>query len=131
MSVELFDIVKVILDDIKNKPNLPPVTYSNIPKDSASMRMALRNPNEFYGWLNSNAKRVTGEINVQLSNELGSSQFKMLKLASDFRQNFGRGTQWDASGYRVQLEQMRTSSIYQSNANEHINVIMSFVCYCE
>jgi hypothetical protein len=130
MSTEQVDVFKAIRDDIKAKVSIP-IEENSIPTDSSSMRIRLNNPDEVYQFLNSRAKQMTGEINVQLSHKLGSSQFTMLNLAKTFKQNFNRLTTWTAGGFRVNVDYIRTSSIYQTDDNENINIIIGFICYCE
>lgn len=127
MATEMFDIVKAFDDDIKTKTGLPPLVYKNKPVDSASMRVALNNPDEFFLALSSNARRMTGEMNVQLSHKLGTSKFTMLKLAKNLVSQYPRTATFGDANFKAKLEYVRTSSIYQTDANENINVIIGFI----
>lgn len=129
MATEMFDIVKAFEDDIKTKSGLPALSYSKIPTNSASMRVALNNADEFFLALSSNARRMTGEMNVQLSHKLGTSKFTMLKLAKDLVSQYPRTATFGNENFKAKLEYVRTSSIYQTESNENINVIIGFIAF--
>jgi hypothetical protein len=129
MSIEMFDIAKAFEDDIKTKSALPPIVYSGIPKDSASMRIGLRNAEEDFLAKSSNARSMRGEMNIQISHKLGSSKFTMLKLAKDLVSQYPRGASFGNDNFKAKLESVRTGTIYQTEGNENINVIVSFIAF--
>lgn len=128
---QLFDILKAFEADLKSKPGLPPVVEDNIPTDSASMRVKLTNPDEMNRYLDSPATEFTGEFNIQLSHRRGINKYTMLNMAAAVRDEYPRPTEFTANGYTVTVTQVTTSSIYQSDANEHITVLVKFMCIAQ
>lgn len=127
MATEMYDIAKAFEADIKNKTGLPPIVYDSKPVDSSSMRVALNNLDESFLALSSNARVMRGEINVQLSHRLGVTKLTMLKLAKDLVSQYPRTATFGDANFKAKLEYVRTSSIYQTDANENINVIIGFI----
>lgn len=127
--MELFDIFKAIKSDIESRTDLPDFVDDSIPSDRPSIRMALNNPDESYPFQSGDVTQFEGEINVQISHKLGTNDLTMLNLAKLFRSHYDRNYTFTANGVRIPIQYIRTSSIYNSDANRHINLVIGFVAF--
>lgn len=99
-----------------------PLVTESIPTDSASMSYSLNNPDQENLDIASSARTVTGQINIKISHALGTNDMTMLKLAEMVIAIYKRGVVLDD----VTITSSYLSSIYSSDANRNINVIVEF-----
>ena len=119
------DAVKAFEDDLKAKVSIP-VANKNIPTDSVSMRVALNNPDADGRFLNSDARVMTGQFNVEISAPLGTSKYAMMSNANKVLDVFVRGYSVPVLDRRVMIAQANHSSPYPTEAHQKINVIVDF-----
>lgn len=119
------DAVKAFEDDLKAKVNIP-VRNQNIPTDGVSMRVALNNADADGMFLNSSARVMTGQFNVEISAPLGTNKYEMMKRAERVLSVFVRGYSVRALDRRVLILQANHSSPYPTDAHQKINVIIDF-----
>jgi hypothetical protein len=123
MSKSMFDVLKEFSTDIQAQVGFPAIAQSDIPTDSASIRFKLNNPTETPRELSGPLTELKGEINVQISHKLGSSDFTMYALAELVSERYKRPHMFGTT----QVDYVRTSSVYTSESNAHINVIIGFI----
>lgn len=119
------DAVKAFEDDLKAKVSIP-VANKNIPTDSVSMRVALNNADADGLFLNSGARVMTGQFNVEISAELGTNKYDMMWHANKVLAVFVRGYSVPVLDRRVLIIQANHSSPYPTEAHQKINVIIDF-----
>lgn len=119
------DAVKAFEDDLKAKVNIP-VHNKNIPTDGVSMRVALNNADADGLFLNSGARVMTGQFNVEISAPLGTNKYEMMKRAERVLSVFVRGYYVPVIDRRVMILQANQSSPYPTEAHQKINVIIDF-----
>ena len=130
---EFFDALKVFEDDLKAKVSIP-VENKSIPTDSVSMRLALNNADADGLFLNSNARVMTGQFNVEISAPLGSNKYAMMARAGEVLNVYSRGYSLQVGDSRMVIMQVNQSPPYSMNpsnsssgaAHEKINVIIDF-----
>ncbi|AZF88582.1 hypothetical protein [Vibrio phage P23] len=119
------DAVKAFEDDLKAKVNIP-VANKNIPTDSVSMRVALNNADADGLFLNSGARVMTGQFNVEISESLGINKYAMMGHANKVLAVFARGYSVPTLDRRVLILQANQSTPYPTDAHQKINVIIDF-----
>lgn len=119
------DTVKAFEDDLKAKVDIP-VENKNIPTDSVSMRVALNNADADGVFLNSGARVMTGQFNVEISAPLGTNKYAMMAEANKVLSVFTRGYSVPALDRRVIVLQANQSTPYPTEAHQKINVIIDF-----
>lgn len=119
------DAVKAFEDDLKAKVNIPVVNL-NPPVDSISMLVALNNPDADGMFLNSGARVMTGQFNVEISAPIGTNKYEMMERAERVLSVFARGYSVRALDRRVLILQANQSSPYPTDAHQKINVIIDF-----
>lgn len=119
------DAVKAFEDDLKAKVAIP-VRNKNIPTDSVSMRVALNNADADSLFLNSGARVMTGQFNVEISAELGTNKYVMMWYANKVLSVFARGYSVPVLDRRVLILQANQSTPYPMEAHQKINVIIDF-----
>lgn len=119
------DAVKAFEDDLKAKVNIP-VRNQKIPTDGVSMRVALNNADADGMFLNSGARVMTGQFNVEISESLGVNKYAMMGHANKVLAVFVRGYSVPVLDRRVLISQANHSSPYQTEAHQKINVIIDF-----
>ncbi|UTQ79881.1 hypothetical protein vBVnaSL3_60 [Vibrio phage vB_VnaS-L3] len=119
------DAVKVFEDDLKAKVNIP-VHNKNIPTDGVSMRVALNNADADGLFLNSGARVMTGQFNVEISAQLGTNKYDMIWHANKVLSVYVRGYSVPVLDRRVLILQANQSSPYPTEAHQKINVIIDF-----
>lgn len=119
------DAVKAFEDDLKANVNIP-VRNQSIPTDGVSMRVALNNADADGMFLNSGARVMTGQFNVEISAPLGTNKYDMMERAERVLSVFVRGYSVRSLDRRVLILQANHSSPYPADANQKINVIIDF-----
>lgn len=119
------DALKAFEDDLKAKVAIP-VHNKNIPTDSVSMRVALNNPDADGLFLNSSARVMTGQFNVEISAQLGTNKYDMMWHANKVLAVYGRGYSVPVLDRRVMILQANQSTPYPTDAHQKINVIIDF-----
>lgn len=119
------DAVKAFEDDLKAKVAIP-VENKSIPADSVSMRVALNNADADGLFLNSGARVMTGQFNVEISAELGANKYAMMSEANKVLSVYVRGYSVPVLDRRVLILQANQSTPYPSEAHQKINVIIDF-----
>lgn len=119
------DAVKAFEDDLKAKVSIP-VHNKNIPTDGVSMRVALNNADADGQFLNSGARVMTGQFNVEISAELGTNKYAMMAEANKVLAVFVRGYSVPVLDRRVLILQANQSTPYPTEAHQKINVIIDF-----
>lgn len=119
------DAVKAFEDDLKAKVSIP-VANTNIPTDSVSMRVALNNADADGLFLNSGARVMTGQFNVEISAELGTNKYAMMAEANKVLAVYVRGYSVPVLDRRVLIIQANQSTPYPTEAHQKINVIIDF-----
>jgi hypothetical protein len=119
------DAVKAFEDDLKAKVNIP-VHNKNIPTDGVSMRVALNNADADGLFLNSSARVMTGQFNVEISAPLGTNKYEMMSYANAVLSVFVRGYYVPVLDRRVLILQANHSTPYPTDAHQKINVIIDF-----
>lgn len=119
------DAVKAFEDDLKAKVSIP-VHNKNIPTDGVSMRVALNNADADGLFLNSGARVMTGQFNVEISESLGVNKYAMIGHANKVLDVFVRGYSVPVLDRRVMILQANQSSPYPTDAHQKINVIIDF-----
>lgn len=119
------DAVKAFEDDLKAKVSIP-VANKNIPTDSVSMRVALNNPDADGIFLNSGARVMTGQFNVEISESLGVNKYSMMNHANKVLAVYVRGYSVPVLDRRVLILQANQSTPYPTEAHQKINVIIDF-----
>ena len=122
---QFFDAVKVFEDDLKAKVSIP-VENKSIPTDSVSMRLALNNADADGLFMNSNARVMTGQFNVEISAPLGSNKYAMMASAGEVLNVYSRGYELQVGESRMVIMQVNQSSPYPTDAHQKINVIIDF-----
>lgn len=122
---QFFDAVKVFEDDLKAKVTIP-VENENIPVDSVSMRVALNNPDPDGLFLNSPARNMTGQFNIEISAPIGTNKYAMMSKTNEVLLNYYRGVDFNVDGKRMVILQAKPSSPYKTEAHQKINVIIEF-----
>ncbi|AUR92806.1 tail-completion protein [Vibrio phage 1.177.O._10N.286.45.E10] len=122
---EFFDAVKVFEGDLKAKVSIP-VENKSIPTDSVSMRLALNNADADGLFMNSNARVMTGQFNVEISAPLGSNKYAMMASAGEVLSVYSRGYSLQVGDSRMVIMQVNQSSPYSTDAHQKINVIIDF-----
>lgn len=123
--MQFLDAVKAFEDDLKVKVNIP-VRNQKIPTDGVSMRVALNNADADGRFLNSDARVMTGQFNVEISERLGTNKYAMMNHANKVLGAFVRGYSVPVLDRRVLILQANQSSPYQTDAHQKINVIIDF-----
>lgn len=119
----MLDVLRDFSTDIQSQPGLPAIEQSAPLINEPSIRFRLNNPDEQAAELSGPLTYLTGEINVQISHQLGTNDFVMYQLAGLITSIYKRP-------YKVgetQVLNSRTSSVYSSESNQHISVIISFI----
>lgn len=119
------DAVKAFEDDLKAKVSIP-VHNKNIPTNGVSMRVALNNADADGLFLNSGARVMTGQFNVEISAELGTNKYDMMWHANKVLVVFARGYSIPVLDRRVVVLQANQSTPYPTDAHQKINVIIDF-----
>lgn len=119
------DAVKAFEDDLKAKVSIP-VYNKSIPTDSVSMRVALNNADADGLFLNSSARVMTGQFNVEISESLGVNKYAMMSHANKVLSIYKRGYSIPVLDRRVMVLQANQSSPYPTEAHQKINVIIDF-----
>lgn len=119
------DAVKSFEDDLKAKVNIP-VRNQKIPTDGVSMRVALNNADANGMFLNSGARVMTGQFNVEISAPLGTNKYEMMKRAERVLSVFVRGYLIPVLDRRILILQANQSTPYPTDAHQKINVIIDF-----
>lgn len=119
------DAVKAFEDELKAKVNIP-VRNQKIPTDGVSMRVALNNADADGMFLNSGARVMTGQFNVEISAPLGTNKYEMMKRAERVLSVFVRGYSVPVLDRRVLILQANHSTPYPTDAHQKINVIIDF-----
>lgn len=119
------DAVKAFEDDLKAKVSIP-VTNKSIPTDSVSMRVALNNADADGLFLNSSARVMTGQFNVEISAQLGINKYAIMAEANKVLSVYGRGYSVPVLDRRVMILQANQSTPYPTEAHQKINVIIDF-----
>lgn len=119
------DAVKAFEDDLKAKVNIP-VHNKNIPTDGVSMRVALNNADADGLFLNSGARVMTGQFNVEISESLGVNKYAMMSHANKVLAVYTRGYSVPVLDRRVLILQANQSTPYPTDAHQKINVIIDF-----
>lgn len=119
------DAVKAFEDDLKAKVNIP-VHNKNIPKDSVSMCVALNNADANGLFLNSSARLMTGQFNVEISAPLATNKYAMMAEANKVLAVYVRGYSVPVLDRRVLILQANHSTPYPTEAHQKINVIIDF-----
>ncbi|UYE90934.1 hypothetical protein [Vibrio phage vB_VaS_L1] len=119
------DAVKAFEDDLKAKVSIP-VANKNIPTDSVSMRVALNNPDADGIFINSGARVMTGQFNVEISAPLATNKYAMMAEANKVLAVYVRGYSVPVLDRRVLILQANQSSPYPTDAHQKINVIIDF-----
>ena len=119
------DAVKAFEDDLKAKVSIP-VANKNIPTDGVSMRVALNNADADSLFLNSGARVMTGQFNVEISAELGTNKYDMMWHANKVLSVFARGYSVPVQDRRVMVLRANQSTPYPTEAHQKINVIIDF-----
>lgn len=122
---QFFDAVKVFENDLKAKVSIP-VENKSIPTDSVSMRLALNNADADGLFMNSNARVMTGQFNVEISAPLGSNKYAMMASAGEVLNVYSRGYSLQVGDSRMVIMQVNQSSPYSTDAHQKINVIIDF-----
>ena len=117
------DAVKAFEDDLKAKVNIPVVNL-NPPVDDVSMRVALNNADADGLFLNSGARVMTGQFNVEISAPLGTNKYAMMGHANKVLSTYERGYSVPVLDRRVLILQANHSSPYPTEAHQKINVII-------
>ena len=123
--IQFLDAVKAFEDDLKAKVNIP-VHNKNIPTDSVSMRVALNNADADSLFLNSGARVMTGQFNVEISAELGTNKYVMMWYANKVLSVFARGYSVPVQDRRVMVLRANQSTPYPMEVHQKINVIIDF-----
>lgn len=119
------DAVKAFEDDLKAKVNIP-VRNQKIPTDGVSMRVALNNADADGMFLNSGARVMTGQFNVEVSESLGVNKYAMMGHANKVLSIYKRGYSLPVLDRRVLILQANHSTPYPTDAHQKINVIIDF-----
>mgnify|MGYP000586751024 CR=1 FL=1 len=119
------DAVKAFEDDLKAKVSIP-VHNKNIPTDGVSMRVALNNADADGLFLNSGARVMTGQFNVEISERLGVNKYAMMGHANKVLAIYDRGYSVPVLDRRVLILQANQSTPYPTEAHQKINVIIDF-----
>lgn len=119
------DAVKAFEDDLKAKVSIP-VHNKNIPTDGVSMRVALNNADADGVFLNSGARVMTGQFNVEISENLGTNKYAMMNHANKVLAVYVRGYSVPVLDRRVLISQVNQSTPYPTDAHQKINVIIDF-----
>ena len=110
------DAVKAFEDDLKAKVSIP-VHNKNIPTDGVSMRVTLNNPDADGMFLNSGARVMTGQFNVEISAPLGTNKYEMMRQANKVLSEYKRGDFINAADRRVVMLQVNQTSSYVDGVN--------------
>lgn len=119
------DAVKAFEDDLKAKVSIP-VHNKNIPTDGVSMRVALNNADADGLFLNSGARVMTGQFNVEISASLSTNKYAMMNHANKVLAVYVRGYSVPVLDRRVLITQANQSTPYPTDAHQKINVIIDF-----
>ena len=119
------DAVKAFEDDLKAKVAIP-VHNKKIPTDSVSMRVALNNADADGLFLNSGARVMTGQFNVEISAQLGTNKYAMMAEANKVLAVYVRGYSVSVLDRRAIVLQANQSTPYPTEAHQKINVIIDF-----
>lgn len=119
------DAVKAFEDDLKAKVNIP-VHNKSIPTDGVSMRVALNNADADGLFLNSGARVMMGQFNVEISAPLAANKYAMMAESNKVLAVYVRGYSVSALDRRVLILQANQSTPYPTEAHQKINVIIDF-----
>lgn len=119
------DAVKAFEDDLKAKVSIP-VHNKNTPTDGVSMRVALNNADADGLFLNSGARVITGQLNVEISAPLSTNKYAMMAEANKVLAVYVRGYSVSVLDRRVLILQANQSTPYPTDAHQKINVIIDF-----
>lgn len=123
--IQFLDAVKAFEDDLKAKVAIP-VANKSIPTDSVSMRVALNNADADSLFVNSSARVMTGQFNVEISAELGANKYAMMAEANKVLEVYVRGYSVPVQDRRVMVLRANQSTPYPMEAHQKINVIIDF-----
>lgn len=123
--IQFLDAVKAFEDDLKAKVAIP-VANKNIPTDSVSMRVTLNNADADGLFLNSSARVMTGQFNVEISAPLATNKYAMMAEANKVLEVYVRGYSVPVQDRRVMVLRANQSTPYTTDAHQKINVIIDF-----
>ena len=123
--IKFLDAVKAFEDDLKAKVAIP-VHNKNIPTDGVSMRVALNNADADSLFLNSGARVMTGQFNVEISAPLSTNKYAMMAEANKVLEVYVRGYSVPVQDRRVMVLRANQSTPYPMEAHQKINVIIDF-----
>lgn len=123
--ITFFDALQAFEVDLDAKIDIP-IRNENIPTDSVSMRVALNNANAETDFLNSTARVMTGQFNVEISHELGKNKYIMMAEANKLLEVYMRTYSIPVQDRRVLILRANHSSPYPTDAHQKIHVIIDF-----
>lgn len=127
--MQFLDAVKAFEDDLKAKVNIPVVNLNRNP-EGPIMRLALNNADSDGQFLNSSARVLIGQFNVEISAPLGTNKYEMMRQANKVLSAYKRGDTLPVLDRRIVILQVGQSSIYKlehpNGHAENINVIIDF-----
>lgn len=127
--MQFLDAVKAFEDDLKAKVDIPVVNLNRNP-EGPIMRLALNNADSDGQFLNSNARVLIGQFNVEISAPLGTNKYEMMRQANKVLSAYKRGDTLPVLGRKIVILQVGQSSIYKlehpNGHTENINVIIDF-----
>lgn len=123
--ITFFDALQAFEDDLEEKIDIP-IHNENIPTDLVSMRVALNNTNAETDFLNSPARVMTGQFNVEISHELGKNKYVMMREANKLLAVYVRTYSIPVQDRRVLILRANHSSPYPTDAHQKIHVIIDF-----
>lgn len=128
MATQFSDALEAFEDDLVTKTTIP-IENENVPTDSASLRVFINNPAPESLFLNSPAREMKAEFNVEINAPLGTNKYAMMYYARPILDTYLRGYTLTAGGRRVVITQSRQSSPYPTDAHQRISVIIEFVFF--
>lgn len=127
--MQFLDAVKAFEDNLKAKVDIPVVNLNRNP-EGPIMRIALNNADSDGQFLNSSARVLIGQFNVEISAPLGTNKYEMMRQANKVLSAYKRGDTLPALDRRIVILQVGQSSIYKlehpGGHVENINVIIDF-----
>lgn len=123
------DAVKAFEDDLKAKVDIP-VNNLRYDPERATMKLKLNNADSDGQFLNSSARVLLGQFNVEISAPLGTNKYEMMRQANKVLSAYKRGDTLPVLDRRIVILQAGQSSVYKleypGGHVENINVIIDF-----
>lgn len=123
------DAVKAFEDDLKVKVDIP-VNNLRYDPEGVTMKLELDNADSDGMFLNSSARVMTGQFNVEISADISTNKYEMMRQANKVLSAYKRGDTLPVLDRKIVILQVGQSSIYKMEHPRgnvrNINVIIDF-----